>query len=142
MDLSETEMHKKLACFMLLQEDLYYPHPLVQDVLWDSLYLATEPLLTRWPLNKLIRERALKETIKFIHCEDENSRYITIGCVEKVKLFKSMYEFMIQLILILKLPELDSHCVCSLVGLKTLMETPLKSISPELLITFGSGKME
>ncbi|CAI9105313.1 OLC1v1004210C1 [Oldenlandia corymbosa var. corymbosa] len=66
------------------KEDLYYPHPWVQDFLWDSLYITTEPLLTRWPFNKLIRERALQTTMKHIHYEDENSRYITIGCVEKV----------------------------------------------------------
>ncbi|KAL9663994.1 hypothetical protein QQ045_019389 [Rhodiola kirilowii] len=66
------------------KEDVYYPHPKIQDLLWDSLYLTTEPLLTRWPLNKLIRERALQTTMKHIHYEDENSRYITIGCVEKV----------------------------------------------------------
>lgn len=71
---------------LLLQEDLYYPHPFVQELLWDTLYLASEPLLTRWPLNKLIRQKALKETMKFIHYEDHNSRYITIGCVEKVML--------------------------------------------------------
>lgn len=69
---------------LFLQEDIYYPHPLMQDVLWDSLYLFTEPLLTRWPFNKLVRERALQVTMKHIHYEDENSRYITIGCVEKV----------------------------------------------------------
>uniref|UniRef100_A0A7N0SVP9 Terpene cyclase/mutase family member n=1 Tax=Kalanchoe fedtschenkoi TaxID=63787 RepID=A0A7N0SVP9_KALFE len=66
------------------KEDTYYPHPIVQDLLWDTLYLTTEPLLTRWPLNKLIRKRALQTTMKHIHYEDENSRYITIGCVEKV----------------------------------------------------------
>ncbi|KAK2979107.1 hypothetical protein RJ640_022102, partial [Escallonia rubra] len=63
--------------------DLYYPHPLIQDLLWDSLYIFSEPLLTRWPFNKL-REKALQTTMKHIHYEDENSRYITIGCVEKV----------------------------------------------------------
>lgn len=66
-----------------MQPDLYYPHPFVQDVLWDTLYLATEPLLTRWPLNKYLREKALKQTMKIIHYEDQSSRYITIGCVEK-----------------------------------------------------------
>ncbi|KAL9684595.1 hypothetical protein QQ045_022036 [Rhodiola kirilowii] len=66
------------------QEDIYYPHPKIQDLLWDTLYIATEPLLTRWPFNKLVRERALQTTMKHIHYEDENSRYITIGCVEKV----------------------------------------------------------
>lgn len=52
--------------------------------MWDSLYICTEPLLTRWPFNKLVREKALQVTMKHIHYEDENSRYITIGCVEKV----------------------------------------------------------
>ncbi|KAM4102275.1 hypothetical protein ACB094_05G211700 [Castanea mollissima] len=66
------------------QEDIYYPHPLIQDLLWDSLYIFTESLLTRWPFNKLVREKAFQVTMKHIHYEDENSRYITIGCVEKV----------------------------------------------------------
>ncbi|EXB42563.1 Beta-amyrin synthase [Morus notabilis] len=66
------------------KEDLYYPHPWIQDLFWDTLYTCAEPLLTRWPLNKFIRERALQVTMKHIHYEDENSRYITIGCVEKV----------------------------------------------------------
>ncbi|XAR69578.1 Beta-amyrin synthase [Bertholletia excelsa] len=65
------------------KEDMYYPHPLIQDLLWDGLYIMTEPLLTRWPFNKL-REKALRQTMEYIHYEDENSRYITIGCVEKV----------------------------------------------------------
>ncbi|XP_044488661.1 beta-amyrin synthase-like [Mangifera indica] len=66
------------------KEDLYYPHPLIQDLIWDCLYIFSEPFLTHWPFNKLIRERALQVTMKHIHYEDENSRYITIGCVEKV----------------------------------------------------------
>lgn len=70
--------------YFSLQEDLYYPHPLVQDLLWDGLYIFTEPFLNRWPFNKL-REKALQVTMKHIHYEDENSRYITIGCVEKVR---------------------------------------------------------
>ncbi|KAI6689556.1 hypothetical protein NL676_026384 [Syzygium grande] len=65
------------------QEDLYYPHHLPQDLIWDSLHIFTEPFLNRWPFNKL-REKALQVTMKHIHYEDENSRYITIGCVEKV----------------------------------------------------------
>ena len=67
-----------------MKEDLYYPHPLIQDLIWDSLYIFMEPLLTHWPLNKLVREKALQVVMKHIHYEDENSRYITIGCVEKV----------------------------------------------------------
>ncbi|KAL5547396.1 hypothetical protein UlMin_007083 [Ulmus minor] len=69
---------------MILQEDMYYPHPWIQDVMWDTLYICIEPLLTRWPFNKIIRDGALQVTMKHIHYEDENSRYITIGCVEKV----------------------------------------------------------
>ncbi|KAF9616613.1 hypothetical protein IFM89_030782 [Coptis chinensis] len=65
------------------KEDLYYPPPLIQNLIWDSLLVFTEPLLTRWPLSKL-REKALQTTMKHVHYEDENSRYITIGCVEKM----------------------------------------------------------
>ncbi|KZV26777.1 Beta-amyrin synthase [Dorcoceras hygrometricum] len=65
------------------KEDLYYPHPFVQDLIWDSCYILTEPLLSCWPFKKL-REKALKVAMEHIHYEDENSRYITIGCVEKV----------------------------------------------------------
>ncbi|MED6110491.1 Beta-amyrin synthase [Stylosanthes scabra] len=74
----------KKARHQCAKEDLYYPHPLIQDLIWDSLRIFTEPLLTHWPFNKLVRERALQVTMKHIHYEDENSRYITIGCVEKV----------------------------------------------------------
>ncbi|KAI3694343.1 hypothetical protein L1987_77307 [Smallanthus sonchifolius] len=57
-------------------------HLCAKDLMWDSLYFFTEPLLTRWPFSKL-REQALKTAMKHIHYEDENSRYITIGSVEK-----------------------------------------------------------
>ncbi|KAL3624985.1 myb-like DNA-binding protein bas1 [Castilleja foliolosa] len=65
------------------KEDLYYPHPLIQDLIWDCCYVLGEPLLTRLPLNKL-REKALRVTMEHIHYEDEISRYMTMGCVEKV----------------------------------------------------------
>ncbi|GMN62235.1 hypothetical protein TIFTF001_031324 [Ficus carica] len=52
-------------------------------ILPSFLPMHPEPLLSRWPLNKFIRERALQVTMKHIHYEDENSRYITLGCVEK-----------------------------------------------------------
>uniref|UniRef100_A0A5B6ZSH9 Terpene cyclase/mutase family member n=1 Tax=Davidia involucrata TaxID=16924 RepID=A0A5B6ZSH9_DAVIN len=77
------EINWRKVRHLCAKEDLYYPHPLLQDLLWDSLYVFAEPLLTHWPFNKL-RERALQTTMKHIHYEDENSRYITIGCVEKV----------------------------------------------------------
>ncbi|PHU07870.1 Beta-amyrin synthase [Capsicum chinense] len=77
------EINWKSMCHLCAKEDLYYLYPLVQDLLWDSLYICTEPLLTRWPFNKL-RNKSLEVTMKHIHYEDENSRYITIGCVNKV----------------------------------------------------------
>ena len=67
----------------ILQEDLYYPHSLIQDLMRDGVDLFTEPFLTRWPFNKL-REKALETTMKHIHYEDRNSGYITLECVEKV----------------------------------------------------------
>lgn len=69
---------------LVAKEDSYYPHTKIQDLLWDTLYLTTEPLLTRWPLNKLVRERALKRTMELIHYEEQESRYMTNGCVMKV----------------------------------------------------------
>lgn len=82
--LLHARIHKnKLDTNLSLQEDIYYPHPFIQDLIWDGLYIFAEPLLNRWPCKKL-REKALQTTMKHIHYEDENSRYITIGCVEKV----------------------------------------------------------
>ncbi|KAK7359685.1 hypothetical protein VNO77_01648 [Canavalia gladiata] len=73
----------KKARHTCAKEDLYYPHPMIQDLIWDSLYMLTEPLCARWPFNKLIREKALQTAMKHIHYEDENSRYMTIACVSK-----------------------------------------------------------
>ena len=63
-------------------EDNYYPHGRVQRFMWAGFYNIVEPLLKRWPFKK-IRDNAIQFTIDQIHYEDENSRYITIGCVEK-----------------------------------------------------------
>ncbi|PIN01409.1 Oxidosqualene-lanosterol cyclase [Handroanthus impetiginosus] len=65
------------------KEDLYYPHPFVQDMLWGFLYHFTEPVLKRWPFSKL-REKALRIAMEHVHYEDKNSGYICIGGVEKV----------------------------------------------------------
>ncbi|GFY80550.1 cycloartenol synthase 1 [Actinidia rufa] len=65
------------------KEDLYYPHPLVQDVLWASLDKVVEPIFMHWPGKKL-REKSLRVVMEHIHYEDENSRYICIGPVNKV----------------------------------------------------------
>lgn len=65
------------------KEDLYYPHPFIQDVLWASLHKVVEPILMNWPGSKL-REKAVKTAIEHVHYEDENTRYICIGPVNKV----------------------------------------------------------
>nr|QEV81984.1 oxidosqualene cyclase [Prunella vulgaris] len=65
------------------KEDLYYPHPFVQDMLWGFLHHFAEPLLQRWPFSKL-RDKAIGLAMKHVHYEDYNSRYLCIGCVEKV----------------------------------------------------------
>ncbi|KAG6625556.1 hypothetical protein CIPAW_16G105300 [Carya illinoinensis] len=65
------------------KEDLYYPHPLIQDLAWGFLHHVTEPLLKRWPFS-MLREKALKAAIGHVRYEDEVSRYPCIGCIEKV----------------------------------------------------------
>lgn len=66
-----------------MQEDLYYPHPFLQDVLWKCLDKFAEPLLTQWPFSKL-RRKALNTVMKHINYEDQNTNYICIGPVNKV----------------------------------------------------------
>ena len=61
------------------KEDLYYPHPLLQDLLWGALS-KVEPILLRSPLRKW----ANKEALKHVVYEDENTRYVDIGPVNKV----------------------------------------------------------
>ncbi|CAN1748571.1 Cycloartenol synthase [Linum perenne] len=64
------------------KEDLYCPHPYLQDMLWATLQKVWEPLMATWPLHKL-RERALKTVMQHIHYEDHNSNYICLGPVNK-----------------------------------------------------------
>ncbi|KAF8685985.1 hypothetical protein HU200_043913 [Digitaria exilis] len=65
------------------KEDLYYPHPPVQDVLWTALHKFFEPFMLHWPGNKL-REKALSKVLQHVHYEDENTQYICIAGVNKV----------------------------------------------------------
>ncbi|KAJ0089714.1 hypothetical protein Patl1_14042 [Pistacia atlantica] len=69
---------------MMLSEDLYYPHPMIQDILWACIDKFVEPLLMKWPFGKLIRQAALKTVMEHIHHEDENSQYLCLGSVDKV----------------------------------------------------------
>ncbi|PON81355.1 Squalene cyclase [Trema orientale] len=65
------------------KEDLYYPHPMIQDILWGCLHKLGEPLLMKWPLSKL-RQRALNTVMQHIHYEDHNTNYLCIGPVNKI----------------------------------------------------------
>ncbi|KAK1362257.1 Terpene cyclase/mutase family member [Heracleum sosnowskyi] len=64
------------------KQDLYYPHTFVQDLLWDGLHYLSEPIINCWPFNK-IRKRGLKKAVELMRYGAEESRYMTIGCVEK-----------------------------------------------------------
>jgi hypothetical protein len=113
------------------------------------LYIFTEPLLTRWPFNKLVRKKALEVTMKHIHYEDENSRYLTIGCVEKVSSlainnidwseisFLVSFKYAINIMYIF-----IRFYVCLLVGWKIQMEMLSRSILQGSQITCGFQKME
>ncbi|GLT66452.1 hypothetical protein SLA2020_388170 [Shorea laevis] len=64
-------------------EDVYSPHPKIQDMLWDGLQKVVEPLLVRWPFSKL-RQKALHTVMEHIHYEDQNTRFLCLGPVNKV----------------------------------------------------------
>jgi cycloartenol synthase len=62
-------------------EDLYYPHGFFQNSLWWVLYKAEN--LFQGPL-QFLRRKALQEVMKLVAYEDENTRFINIGPVNKV----------------------------------------------------------
>nr|GMC58452.1 beta-amyrin synthase-like [Ipomoea batatas] len=66
-----------------LSEDLYYPHPAIQDILWDCLHNIIEPLLNKWPFNNM-RKKALTLVMDHIQHEDETTNYVCIAAVNKV----------------------------------------------------------
>ncbi|KAF8400155.1 hypothetical protein HHK36_013451 [Tetracentron sinense] len=65
------------------EEDLYYPHPVIQDILWGFLHKVGEPLLMQWPFSKL-RKKALSTVMQHIHYEDDNTQYVCLGPVNKI----------------------------------------------------------
>ncbi|GLT28649.1 hypothetical protein SLA2020_035650 [Shorea laevis] len=64
------------------KEDLYYPHPMIQDMLSGCLQKIGEPLLMKWPLSK-VRQRALTSVMQLIHHEDQTTHYICLAPVNK-----------------------------------------------------------
>nr|AHY94897.1 cycloartenol synthase [Astragalus membranaceus] len=67
----------------IAKEDLYYPHPMIQDMSWGVLHHVGERILNCWPFS-MVRQKALEVALNHIRYEDENSRYLCIGSVEKV----------------------------------------------------------
>ncbi|KAE9617061.1 hypothetical protein Lal_00034964 [Lupinus albus] len=65
------------------KEDLYYPHSLIQDMLWGFLHHVGERFFNCWPFS-MLRERALEIAIRHIRYEDDTSRYLCNGSVVKV----------------------------------------------------------
>ena len=65
------------------KNDLYYPHPFIQDIVWYTLH-RIEPLLLPGGSLNWLRVKALKEVMKLVHYEDINTRYVDIGPVNKV----------------------------------------------------------
>ena len=61
-------------------EDLYYPHSPLQNALWWTLYQAEGAFMGAL---QPLRTRALKEVMKLVEYEDENTRFIDIGPVNK-----------------------------------------------------------
>nr|GMD04318.1 dammarenediol II synthase-like [Ipomoea batatas] len=69
----------RMAC---CKEDIFCHHTFIQDLLWNTLQYCTEPIMRRWPFNK-IREMAVTKVISHMRYSAEVSRYITTGAVEK-----------------------------------------------------------
>ncbi|KAH0880177.1 hypothetical protein HID58_067571, partial [Brassica napus] len=65
-------------------EDEYNQQSYLQDFFWKSVHMFSDNILNRWPFNKIIRQRALQNTMKLIHYHDESTRYLTTGCVSKL----------------------------------------------------------
>ncbi|CAI0553271.1 unnamed protein product [Linum tenue] len=76
-------IHWGLTRNLCAKEDLYYPHPFLQDLLWAGLDKVWEPLMSTWPISKL-RESALQTCMQHIHYEDKNTNYVCLGSVNKV----------------------------------------------------------
>ena len=65
------------------EEDLYYPHPWIQDLIWSGLSKVEQVIVKTSP-GTWLRGIACKLAMEHIHYEDENTRYIDIGPVSKV----------------------------------------------------------
>ncbi|KAE8648493.1 lupeol synthase isoform X2 [Cucumis sativus] len=64
------------------KEDKCFERSILQKAVWDVFQYIGEPIFNSWPFNRL-RDRSLQIVKGYIHYEDQNSHFITIGCVEK-----------------------------------------------------------
>uniref|UniRef100_A0A0E0R721 Terpene cyclase/mutase family member n=1 Tax=Oryza rufipogon TaxID=4529 RepID=A0A0E0R721_ORYRU len=65
-----------------LSEDLRYPCSWIQDIVWTYLNKYVDPMFNVWPFNKL-REISLRNLMKHIYYEDENTKYIGLCPINK-----------------------------------------------------------
>ncbi|KAI5392257.1 hypothetical protein KIW84_076878 [Lathyrus oleraceus] len=72
-------------CLICMEKDLWVlSHRSFYSCEKNSILNLMKRLIGRKHVIYVQRKRALEVTMKHIHYEDENSRYLTIGCVEKV----------------------------------------------------------
>uniref|UniRef100_A0A0A9FA46 Uncharacterized protein n=1 Tax=Arundo donax TaxID=35708 RepID=A0A0A9FA46_ARUDO len=67
------------------QEGMRHRPSAIYKAISTCLNTYVEPVLNCWPLNKLIRERALSHIMEHIHYEDETTQYIGLCPVTKVQ---------------------------------------------------------
>ncbi|KAD7479020.1 hypothetical protein E3N88_02156 [Mikania micrantha] len=61
-------------------------HTIIQNLLWDGLHHFTEPIVRKWPFNKL-REKGLQRVLELMHYGAEESRYMAQGCALQIMCF-------------------------------------------------------
>uniref|UniRef100_A0A0D3HKM0 Terpene cyclase/mutase family member n=1 Tax=Oryza barthii TaxID=65489 RepID=A0A0D3HKM0_9ORYZ len=77
---SEIDWKKARDC--CAKEDLRYPCSWIQDIVWTYLNKYVDPMFNVWPFNKL-REISLRNLMKHIYYEDENTKYIGLCPINK-----------------------------------------------------------
>ncbi|KAL6644329.1 hypothetical protein ACP70R_015937 [Stipagrostis hirtigluma subsp. patula] len=65
------------------KEDIRYRPSAIYKAISTCLNTFMEPMLNRWPLNKL-RQRALSHVMEHVHYEDETTRYVGLCPVTKM----------------------------------------------------------
>ncbi|KAG1358657.1 putative Cycloartenol synthase [Cocos nucifera] len=87
------EIKHNADLIMRIQEDSYNRTPLVQNIICSFLHKVVEPIFISWPGKKL-REKALNTLLQQIHYEDENTRYVCYGSINKVSRKMALFLFL------------------------------------------------